>query len=171
MSTPLIVMTALLPLVATLFLGFVVFVFVRVFTSGSATPLATHPDDPGVPVHLYARLTRPGTPRGPRARFDSTLSGRLTLAGEAMYWDPDEGPRWATPLTSITVHTLTGAMSFAGDPGLQIEIAGSGHWLLTVSDKPINRIMGNDAKRYREARRARELAALLVRRGARGATA
>jgi hypothetical protein len=154
----------LVPLLVTAVGAFVVLIIARTFTSGSRDRL---PTDPGRPVSLHAWVARPGQTGSMSTRFDRTVSGRLSLSGGSLLWDPDEGPRWAAPIPSITVLGVSGAGTFTADPYIDIAIDGSGPWRMVVSDRPINRIMGNDAKRFREARRARELADLLVRSGAR----
>jgi hypothetical protein len=157
----------LVPFVSIAFIGIVVLVIMSAFRSGSAQPL---PADPSVPVSLYARVYRPSRGWSPSVQFDRTVSGRISVAGGFLRWEPDEGERWAAPLGAVSVLAVAGAGTFHTDPYVDIEIEGSGPWRLVVSDRTINRFMTNDFKRFREARRAREFADLLVRGGARGAT-
>lgn len=152
----------LLSVLSVLFGGAVVLVIVMAFRSGSARPL---PQDRSTPVSLYARVYRPS--RSPNVQFDRTASGRVTVADGFLRWEPDEGERWATPLDAVSVLTVAGAGTFHADPYLDVAIEGSGPWRLVVSDRTINRFMTNDFKRFREARRAREFADLLIRGGAR----
>jgi hypothetical protein len=154
----------LVPVVSVLFFGAVVLVIVKAFSSGSDRPL---PDDPSTPVSLYARVYRPSRGWSPSAQVDRTVSGRISVADGFLRWEPDEGPRWATPLSAVSVLTVSGAGTLLADPYLDVEIDGSGPWRLVVSDRTVNRFMTNDFKRFREARRAREFADLLVRGGAR----
>ncbi|MEU4216566.1 hypothetical protein [Actinoplanes sp. NPDC026623] len=154
----------LVALGAALVTGVVVTGLVLTFSSGSRSPL---PADPAQPVTLHARVSRPTSGLLVRGNFDSRLYGRLSMADGKLHWDPDQGESWATPVESITV--LRTGSAWLNQPHLDIDIAGSGPWRLVVSDRKINRFLGNDAKNFREARRARELADRLLRSGARAA--
>jgi hypothetical protein len=166
--TLMILMLVLAPVVSLLFIGVVVLVIVSAFRSGSDQPL---PADPSIPVSLYARVYRPTRAWSPRVAFDRTASGRISVAEGFLRWEPDEGERWAAALGAVCVIGLAGAGTLHSDPYVDVEIEGSGPWRLVVSDRAINRFVGNDFKRFREARRAREFADLLVRGGARAAQA
>ena len=163
MSTMLIVMV-LLPVLSTLFIGAVVLVLVLMFRSGASRPL---PDARSGPVSLYARVFRPDRKWSPGVAFDPSAAGRITVAEGYLRWEPEQGEPWATPLAAVSVLQVSGASTIHADPYLDIAIEGSGPWRLVVSDRTINRFMGNDFKRFREARRAREFADLLTRGGAR----
>lgn len=153
----------LVPLGAIVVIGLVVTAFVLTFNSGSRSPL---PADPAQPVTLHARVSRPASGLLVRGNFDSRLYGRLSLADGQLRWEPDHGESWAAPIGSVTV-LGTGSAWGLNQPHLDIDIAGSGPWRLVVSDRKLNRFFGNDAKRFREARRVRELADRLLRSGAR----
>jgi hypothetical protein len=153
----------LLPVVVLVFAVVIVMVIVKAFSSGSDQPLA---QDQSSPVSLYARVYRPSRGWSPSVQFDRAASGRIAVADGYLRWEPDEGERWAAPLTAVSVLGVAGAGTLHTDPYLDVAIEGSGPWRLVVSDRTINRFMGNDFKRFREARRAREFADLLVRGGA-----
>lgn len=153
----------LVPLGAALVIGVVVTALVLTFSSGSRSPL---PADPALPVTLHARVSRPAPGLLVRGNFDSRLYGRLTVADGQLCWNPDQGQSWAAPIGSITVLGSGSAWGLY-EPYLDIDIAGSGPWRLVVSDRKLNRFFGNDAKKFREARRARELGDRLRRSGAR----
>jgi hypothetical protein len=153
----------LVPLGVTVVFGLVVTALVLTFNSGSRNPL---PANPAQPVTLHARVSRPASGLLVSGNFDSRLYGRLSVADGRLRWDPDQGESWAAPIGSITV-LGTGSAWGLDQPHLDIDIAGSGPWRLVVSDRKLNRFLGNDAKKFREARRARELADRLLRSGAR----
>jgi hypothetical protein len=155
----------LVPLGAILVVGLVATALVFTFNSGSRSPL---PADPAQPVTLHARVSRPASGLLVRGNFDSRLYGRLSVADGRLCWDPDQGESWAAPIGAITVLGVGSAWGL-NEPHLDIDIAGSGPWRLVVSDRTLNRFLGNDAKKFREARRARELADRLLRSGARAA--
>ncbi|GID96551.1 hypothetical protein ACFQFC_18095 [Amorphoplanes digitatis] len=155
----------LVPLGAAVVIGLVVTALVLTFNSGSRSPL---PSDPAQPVTLHARVSRPTSGLLVRGNFDSRLYGRLSVADGQLRWNPDQGESWAAPIGSITV-LGTGSAWGLSQPHLDIDIAGSGPWRLVVSDRKLNRFLGNDAKKFREARRARELTDRLLRSGARAA--
>jgi len=163
MST-MLVMMLLVPVLSTVLIAGVVLILVSMFRSGSSQPL---PDARSGPVSLHARVFRPDRKWSPGVAFDPTASGRITVVDGYLRWEPQQGQPWATPLTAVSVLAVSGATTIHADPYLDIAIEGSGPWRLIVSDKTINRVMGNDFKRFREARRAREFADLLTRGGAR----
>jgi hypothetical protein len=147
-------------------LGVLALVFVIVRSSRSDLRHGL-PDPRSGPVFLYARVFRPERKWSPAVAFDPTSSGRISVADGFLRWEPDAGEPWATPLASISIVRVSGMNTFHSDPFLDITVDGSGPWRLVVSDRTINRFMGNDWKRIREARRARDFADLLVGGGAR----
>ncbi len=147
-------------LVPILILAFVVFF---VLSSRGPAPLVLLP---GQPFTLHARLLRPDQLFSMSGQLGSRQYGMITVRDGQLLWDPEEGERWATPISSITVLRTAGAMALTG-AHLDLDIAGSGRWRMVVSDRTINRFMTNDFKRFREGRRGRDLAQYLLQNGAR----
>lgn len=141
------------------------FAFFKTFASGSDVVAPSGPDQPW---RLHARVFRPDQQFSLRGNWGPAQYGTLTLSATHLFWEPADGERWATSVRSITVMERHGAFSF-GAPSVDIWIDGSGAWRLQVSDRPINRFMQNDAKRFREARVAERLADRLLGLGARRA--
>jgi len=133
---------------------------------------ARPPDDQGLRVVtpgdlvVRAHVMRPGQDLSIRGNLSSELYGVLMLRGTDLVWQPEVGSGWQTPVGSVSVTAVHAPLSFAS-PSVDVDIAGSGTWRLEVSDRPINRIARNDAKRWRQARVAVWFAHQLVARGAR----
>lgn len=161
---PLLVVVAVFALVP-LFFGAVIVVFALVMTTRSA-PL---PADPESTVTFHARVLRPGHPLALRS-VDPKLYGFLTVTPSEIVWRSEAGDGWATPITSVLVTATKSAFAISGS-GVLVEIDGSGPWRFVVSDKPINKVMRNTAKEFREADAARKLTGLLLARGARDGSA
>lgn len=157
----LFVTVAALPMVA-------VAVVLVLYLVRSARP----PRDPGLRVVtpgdlvVRAHVMRPGQDLSIRGNLSSELYGVLLVRGADLVWQPEVGPGWQTPVGNVCVTAVHAALGFAS-PSVDVEIAGSGAWRLEVSDRPINRIARNDAKRHRQARVAVWFARQLVARGAR----
>jgi hypothetical protein len=133
---------------------------------------ARTPDDPGLRVVtpgdllVRAHVTRPGQDFTIRGNLSDEVYGVLLLRGADLVWQPGVGPGWQTPVGDVSVLAVHAPLSVAS-PSVDVDIAGSGTWRLEVSDRTINRIARNDAKRRRQARVAVWFAHQLTARGAR----
>lgn len=158
-------MEALLVLVPLLFFAvfaLVAVVFVLVFRSGSDVRL---PADPRQPFTLQARVLRPDQ-FDLVTQFDPATYGQVTVTADQFLWAPEQGSGWAAPLADVSVQYVEDSGFTAAVPSVDLDIAGSGPWRVVVSNKRINRLMANDAKRFRQARVARQFADVLLQRGA-----
>jgi hypothetical protein len=137
----------------------VVLVIVRATTR---TTRALQPGPDGTLV-LQAHVFRPGERLA--AQLDGSTYGTLQVTRRDLLWSGGGGQVWRTPITSVGVRAVHGSFSFSS-ASVDIEVADGGPWRLVVSDRSINRVFSNDAKRWREAAVARGLAAALLARGA-----
>jgi hypothetical protein len=152
----------LVPLLVFAGFAVVAVVLVAVFRSGSDVRL---PADPAQPFTLQARVLRPDE-FDLTTQFDPATYGQVTVTGDRLLWAPEQGSGWAAPLDAVTVQYVADSEFTAAQPSVDLDIAGSGPWRVVVSNKRINRLVANDAKRFREARVARQFADALLQRGA-----
>ncbi len=166
MSSDLIVVVGFLALAAVPMVAVVILLVLYLVRS------ARTPDDPALRVvtpgdlQVRAHVMRPAQDTTLHGNFAPELYGVLLVRGADLIWQPQTGPGWRTPVHTVAVTATHASLSLAS-PSLDVEIAGSGPWRFEVSDRPINRIARNDAKRRRQARFAVWFAHQLVARGAR----
>lgn len=157
-----LVLFSLMPLVGGAFMIAIVVILVRAFTSGSR---AAMPVSPSGAITLYGHLRRSDQVFSPAANWNGATYGTVALSGGMLLWAGDQGERWQVPVTQVGVVAAHGGASFTG-PGLDLQIADTGHWRLTVSDRRINRFSRNTAKTFREGGTAQLFAQALLAQGA-----
>lgn len=160
---PVVALVTLVPVVGLLFMGGIVFLIVRTMTSGSRVTLP--PPTPDGALTLNGHLRRPGEALTFKANWGAESFGTVTLAQGTFWWSGDDGARWAVPATDIAVLDVRSGFNLAG-PGMHLRIRNSGDWILTVSDKRINRISNNTAKTFREGGTGQLFAQALAAHGA-----
>ena len=62
---------------------------------------------------VRAHVMRPGQDFSPRANLASELYGVLLVRGTDLVWQPEAGPGWQTPVHTVTVTAVHGAIGFA----------------------------------------------------------
>ncbi|MFN8074107.1 MAG: hypothetical protein U0Q15_01660 [Kineosporiaceae bacterium] len=160
---PLVGLVTLVPLVGALFMAVVVFLIVRTMTSGSRVTLPPPAADGS--LTLNGHLRRPGEALTFKANWGRESFGTVTLSRGTFWWAGEDGARWAVPAADIAVLNVRSGFNLAG-PGMHLRIRNSGDWMLTVSDKHINRISTNTAKTFREGATGQLFARALAAHGA-----
>lgn len=97
--------------------------------------------------------------------FSDATFGRVEVTFHELLWLPLAGPPWRVPIPALILQPDRFFGLGAGT--VVFELPGTGMWRLRVSDRHINRFVGNDFKTMREGRRADELRNILLARGAR----